>query len=41
MKFFGCEKENRIHLIRLLLVYDKYENVTKEGSIGEVKNVKI
>jgi hypothetical protein len=37
MKFFGCnEKENRIHLLRLLLIYQKYEDVLKEGSIGEV-----
>ena len=31
MKYFGCnDKEKRIHLLRLLLVYLNYEDVQKE-----------
>ena len=38
MKYFGCnEKENRTHLLRLLLIYQKYEDVIKECSIVEVR----
>ena len=39
MKYFGCnDKEKRIHLLRLLLVYLKYEDVQKENtSAAEVR----
>jgi hypothetical protein len=38
MKFFGCyeDKDNRINLLRLLLIYLKHEDIAKECSPAEV-----
>ena len=38
MKFFGCDaEEDRVHFLRVLLVYENMEDVLKESPVDQVQ----
>lgn len=37
MEYFGCnDKENRVNFLKILLIYEKMEDILKEGPIDQV-----
>ena len=38
MDYFGCNTdENKIHFLKVLLIYEKLEDILKESSLEQVK----
>lgn len=40
MKFFGCESdENKENFLRILLCYEKLEDILKESTVDQVSQI--